>query len=192
MGGWVGRWVAGWSACFKEFALLWNDGEASQACHSVRLVCLTSKDGMTEEGTLFTTQSFVLEVHARAAQQNLDKLGAHQRKPRCPCANNDDDDDGDVDNGDDDDDVGDACARPQCEEEAYGLTLTHCTKMVVVEPILSELALQQVLGRIYRLGQAKETEAVFLVPRNTLHELMHERWVLQGLLLLGMWRGPPS
>lgn len=34
------------------------------------------------------------------------------------------------------------------EDESYGLTLTNCTKMVVMEPVTSEMALQQVLGRL--------------------------------------------
>lgn len=61
---------------------------------------------------------------------------------------------------------------------AHGLTLTRGTQTIVASPIYEADVLKQMIHRIYRGGQDKVTNTVFVQARNTVEKAVYER--LQG------------
>ncbi|KAF6255624.1 hypothetical protein COO60DRAFT_1462088 [Scenedesmus sp. NREL 46B-D3] len=65
----------------------------------------------------------------------------------------------------------------QTHEQSAGLTLTCCSRLLVVDTLPREDLLRQLLGRIHRYGQQQEQHVEFLMGRGSVHEAMYDRLV---------------
>ncbi len=63
----------------------------------------------------------------------------------------------------------------QDARQACGITLTNAARMVVLDPVLDKSTLHQLLSRIHRYGQRREQEVTFLVVKDSMNELLHNK-----------------